>query len=192
VRTRWIAVGCAVMMVIAIAGAVFGWVNLQRARAADEAAQRARGDAEKLIGFLIEDFYAELEPTGRLDTLGKLAHMTVKYYDGLPKELMTSRPQIYRAMALVREGAALNAHGDVDAGFKNFAEAQAVFERLARGGRQGSRRDLRAGARAVHAGPDRARGRRARHLRAVAAGGRAAQAAGRQKDSPTNVRLLYA
>ena len=24
--------------------------------------------------FLIEDFYAELEPTGQLDTLGKLAH----------------------------------------------------------------------------------------------------------------------
>ena len=37
-------------------------------------AERARGEAEKLVGFLIEDFYAELEPTGRLDTMGKLAH----------------------------------------------------------------------------------------------------------------------
>ena len=56
-------------------------------------AEKARGDAEKLVGFLIEDFYAELEPTGRLETMGKLAHMAVSYYDGLPAELMTPQTQ---------------------------------------------------------------------------------------------------
>ena len=137
VRARMIATVCAVLMVIAAASAVFGWINLRRARAADAEAQasrqlaeHARGDAEKLVAFLIDDFYTELEPTGRLDTLGRLAHTTVTYYDGLPKGLLTPQTETFRAMALVREGAALNARGEVDAAYKNFGEAQAVFEKL--------------------------------------------------------------
>ncbi len=137
VRARMVAAVCAVLMVVAVASAVFGWINLRRARIADAGAQnsrllaeKARGDAEKLVGFLIEDFYAELAPTGRLETLGKLAHMTVGYYDGLPAELITSRTQINRAMALIREGAAQNASGDVDTAFKALSEAQDVFEKL--------------------------------------------------------------
>jgi hypothetical protein len=129
-RARMFAGVCAVMMVIAGAGAVFGWVNLQRARASDSAAQKSRNDAEKLVGFLIEDFYNELEPTGRLDTLGRLAHMTVGYYDGLPAELMTPRTQIYRAMAMIREGSAHKARGDLDAADKDWRAAQSVFEKL--------------------------------------------------------------
>jgi tetratricopeptide (TPR) repeat protein len=133
-RARMIAGICAVLMVIAGAGALFGWVNLQRARASDAAAQKSRNDAEKLVGFLIEDFYKELEPTGQLDTLGRLAHMTVGYYDGLPPELMTPRTQIYRAMAMIREGSAHKARGDLDAADKDWQAAQAVFEKLQKQG----------------------------------------------------------
>ena len=134
VRARLIASVCGVLMVVAVIGAVFGWVNLHRARAADAQAQQARGDAEKLVGFLIEDFYNELQPTGRLETLGKLAHMTVGYYDGLPKELVTPRTQNLHAMALIREGTAQSAKGDTTAAYKNFGEAQAIFESLRAGG----------------------------------------------------------
>jgi len=129
-RARTVASVCVVLMVIAVAGAAFGWVAMHRARAAEAEAQKSRSDAEKLVSFLIEDFYTELEPTGRLETLGKLAHMTVGYYAGLPPELVTPQTQINQAMALVREGAAQNSSGDVDAAFKNFGEAQAVFEKL--------------------------------------------------------------
>jgi hypothetical protein len=132
---------CAVLMVVAAAGALFGWINLRRARAADAEAQHsrqlaehARGDAEKLVAFLIDDFYAELEPTGRLDTLGRLAHTAVAYYDGLPKELVTPQTQTFRAMAMVREGAALNQRGEIDAAYRIFAEAQAIFEKLRKAG----------------------------------------------------------
>ncbi len=129
VRARMIASVCAVLMVVAIAGAAFGWVNWQRARAADAAAQKSRGDAEKLVGFLIEDFYAELAPTGRLDTLGKLAHKTVGYYDGLPAQLVTPKTEAYRAMALLREGEAQNGSGALDASRKSFTEARNVFQK---------------------------------------------------------------
>jgi hypothetical protein len=137
VRARMVASVCAVLMLVAVAGAIFGWVNLGRARAADAEAQKsrqlaehARGDAEKLVAFLIDDFYTELEPTGQLDTLGRLAHTAVGYYDGLPKELVTPQTQTFRAMAMVREAAALNARGEVDTAYKLFGEAQAEFEKL--------------------------------------------------------------
>ena len=130
VRARMIASVCSVLMLVAIAGALFGWINLHRARTAEAEAKSSRGNAEKLVSFLIEDFYAELAPTGRLDTLGKLAQKTVAYYDSLPPQQVTPQTQANRAMALVREGAALNAAGKLDAGVRNIAEAQGVFERL--------------------------------------------------------------
>jgi hypothetical protein len=137
VRARMIASVCAVLMLVAIAGALFGWFNLRRARAAEAAAQKSRADAEKLVGFLIEDFYTELAPTGRLETLGKLSHMTVAYYDGLPSELVTPRTQAYRAMALLREGAAQFDSGDVTGAYQRFGEGQAVFEKLRAAGDRG-------------------------------------------------------
>ena len=107
------AVAVAVMLV-AIGSAVFGWINMRRAKAADMEAQaarqlteRARGEAEKLVGFLLEDFYEELKPTGRAEIVGKLADKAVAYYDGLPPELMTPQTRLYRGMAMVRKAAAL-------------------------------------------------------------------------------------
>ena len=130
VRTRMVAGVCAALMVVALAGAAFGWINYRRAAAADAAAQQARADAEKLVGFLIEDFYAELQPTGRVETMGKLARMAVSYYDGLPPELLTRQTQVYRGMALVRAGGAALMGDDVEGGERNFADARALFEKL--------------------------------------------------------------
>jgi len=136
-RARVVASVCAVLMVVAVAGAVFGWVNLNRARTAEAQAQKSRNDAEKLVSFLIEDFYNELAPTGRLETLGKLARMTVGYYDSLPANMVTTQTRINRAMALVREGSALQASGKIDAAYKSFGDAQKVFENLRAGGNHG-------------------------------------------------------
>ncbi|MGH8041189.1 MAG: hypothetical protein ACREPN_03995 [Rudaea sp.] len=130
VRARMVASVCAVLMLLAIASAVFGWINYRRAHVAEAEAQHSRSNAEKLVSFLIEDFYTELAPTGRLETLGKLAQMTVGYYDGLPPQLVTPQTQINRAMALVREGAAQQDSGKVNAAHKNFDSAQSVFEKL--------------------------------------------------------------
>jgi hypothetical protein len=136
-RTRMIAAGCLVLLVLAIVAAIFGFVGMHRAKTAQAEAQASRSNAEKLVSFLIEDFYSELEPTGRLETLGKLAHMTVGYYDSLPPELVTPQTRIYRAMALVREGAAQQSSGNIDAAYKSFNDAQNVFEKLRAGGDHG-------------------------------------------------------
>jgi hypothetical protein len=136
-RTRRLVDVFAVLLVLAAASAVFGFVNLHRAHVAEAEAQHSRSNAEKLVSFLIEDFYSELEPTGRLDTLGKLAHMTVGYYDSLPPKLVTPQTEINRAMALVREGAALHESGKTDEAFKDFGAAQVVFEKLRAAGDHG-------------------------------------------------------
>ncbi|MCE7951928.1 MAG: ATP-binding protein [Xanthomonadales bacterium PRO7] len=137
VRARTIASVCIVLMLLAVAGAIFGWINMRRARSAELDAQNSRSNAEKLVSFLIEDFYTELAPTGRLDTLGKLAQKAVAYYDSLPPQLVTPQTRINRAMALVREGASLSAAGKAEAAFKSFGEAQSEFEKLHAAGNHG-------------------------------------------------------
>ena len=136
-RTRAIATVCLVLMLIAIAGALFGWYSMQRARTAGAMAQASRTNAENLVSFLIEDFYNQLAPTGRLETLGTLAQKTVAYYDSLPPELVTKQTQINRAMALVRLGSAQDASGDQKTATKNFGEAEAVFKKLRAAGDDG-------------------------------------------------------
>ncbi len=129
-KTRRFAMIAAGLMLVALVSAVFGWINWNRAKAADQQAQQARADAEKLVAFLIEDFYAELEPTGRLETMGKLAHMAVSYYDGLPQQLLTPQTQAYRGMALVREAHAVLAKGSVEEANKKLDAAHEIFTRL--------------------------------------------------------------
>jgi hypothetical protein len=136
-RTRRFAFVAAGLLLLALLSAVFGWVSWNRARAADAQAQQARADAERLVAFLIEDFYEELQPTGRLETLGKLAHMAVQYYDGLPPELQTAQTRQFRGMALIREAHALLAKGDVAAGNARLDEARAIFEDARKAGDDG-------------------------------------------------------
>ncbi|HEU0278000.1 MAG TPA: hypothetical protein VFQ95_09290, partial [Rhodanobacteraceae bacterium] len=129
-RTRTVAGVCVVLMLVAIAGALFGWYNMQRARTAETEAQAARTHAEGLLSFLIDDFYAELAPTGRLGTLATLAQRTIAYYDGLPSEMVSEQTQINRAMALARLGSVQIAAGDSVDAAKSFHAAQVTFEKL--------------------------------------------------------------
>jgi hypothetical protein len=129
-RTRRFAMVAAALMLVAVVSAVFGWMSWNRAKVADEQAQKARADAERLVAFLIEDFYEELQPTGRTETLGKLAHMAVAYYDTLPAELRSAGTQVNRGMALVREAHALITSTRLEAANRNLEEATAIFQRL--------------------------------------------------------------
>lgn len=136
-QARLVAAVCSVLLLLAIAGGVYGWFSARRARLAEAQAQASRSNAEKLVSFLIEDFYNELAPTGRLETLGALARKTVAYYDSLPPALVTPQTRLNRAMALVREGSAQGASGDEKAANKIFDEARAAFQKLRAAGLDG-------------------------------------------------------
>ena len=137
VRARTIAAVAVVLMLAAAGSASFGFVNLRRARLAEGEAARtralaeqARAQAEKLVGFLLEDFAEELRPTGRVEVLAKLADKAVAYYDGLPPEMVTKETQLYRGLALGRKAAAQNLAGKIPEAEMTAAEARKIFETL--------------------------------------------------------------
>ncbi|HTS85356.1 MAG TPA: tetratricopeptide repeat protein, partial [Usitatibacter sp.] len=124
-----------------IASAIFGYVNLQRAREAQAKAQetralaeRARSEAEKLIVYLLDDFYLELEPVGRLDIVANLSKRAVDYYAALPPELRNPESERTRALALVRYGYTLRYLNRLDEAQKSLDEAIAVLRKLRAGG----------------------------------------------------------
>jgi hypothetical protein len=141
VRARQVAAGCAVLSVVAIGGAFFGYVNMKRAQEAETNAQQtrlqaesARTEAEKLVVYLLDDFYLELEPVGRLDIVADLSRRALAYYDALPPALRTDESERNRALALVRYGYVLRYQAKLDEGAKVLDEALAILARLQSGG----------------------------------------------------------
>jgi hypothetical protein len=141
IRARQIAAACAVLAIVAAGGAVFGYINMKRAQEAELTAQHtramaesARGEAEKLIVYLLDDFYLELDPVGRLDIVAALSKRAVDYYAGLPQELRSAETDRNRALALVRYGSALRTQSRLDESQKALSEAVAVLTGLRKQG----------------------------------------------------------
>ncbi|HSS69921.1 MAG TPA: hypothetical protein VLQ46_04625 [Casimicrobiaceae bacterium] len=141
VRARQIAAGCAVLAIVAAGSAVFGYFNMKRAQLAETQAlqtramaESARGEAEKLIVYILDDFYLELEPIGRLDIVAQLSKRAVDYYAALPPELRSTETDRNRALALVRYGAALRQQSRLDESGKALSDAVGVLSRLRKEG----------------------------------------------------------
>jgi tetratricopeptide (TPR) repeat protein len=137
VRARQVAAVCIVLAIAAIGSAVFGYVSMKRAQRAEVAAKEtraladnARGQAEKLIVYLLDDFYRELEPIGRLDIVASLAKRAVDYYADLPAALRTPETDRNRALALVRYGAALRYQSKLTESKQALSDAVATLTRL--------------------------------------------------------------
>ncbi|HET7537190.1 MAG TPA: hypothetical protein VFJ90_12085, partial [Candidatus Didemnitutus sp.] len=140
-RARMIASICAVLAVGALGGAIFGFINMRRAWAAERKAQetrrvaeRGRTEAEKLIVYLLDDFYLELEPIGRLDIVAELAKRALDYYHEIPAELQTPETERNRALALVRYGAILRNQDKIAESEKALTEAVETLTRLQKAG----------------------------------------------------------
>lgn len=143
VRARAVAAVASVLMVLAAGSAIFGWINMRRAQAAEaqiqiarDHAERARGEAEKLVGFLLEDFYEELKPTGRVEIVGKLADRAVAYYDGLPTGLINNQTKLYRGLALARKATSLGDSGKIAEAVVVSDQALEIFNALRAAGDQ--------------------------------------------------------
>jgi tetratricopeptide (TPR) repeat protein len=134
VRARQVAFGCAVLAIVAIGAGIFGYQNMIRARDAEAKANAMRGEAEKLVVYLLDDFYLELEPVGRLDIVADLSRRALAYYASLPQELRTTETERNRALALVRYGFVLRYLSKLDEGGKVLDDAIAVLTKLQAGG----------------------------------------------------------
>ena len=125
-------------------------------------AEQARGESEKLVVYLLDDFYLELAPVGRLDIVGDLAKRAIAYYDALPAALRTPQTERNRALALVRYGAVLRTQGKLDEGRQGRSTRRsACWARCAQRATVGGDGD-RSRARAEHAGAARFERRRRR------------------------------
>ncbi len=121
-RARMIAAGCAVLAVAAIGSAIFGFVSLKEARAANTRAATARSQAEGLVGYMMEDLQPALEQHGQLRLLKHLAEQSVHYFESLPPEMRNVDTD--RKMA-----AALMTLADVEDSMGDTVPAKAAFRR---------------------------------------------------------------
>ncbi len=110
-RARRTAAVCAVLAGFAVGAAGFGAWGMHRAQATRAMAETARGESERLIVYLLDDFYRELEPVGQLNLVGELAKRAIDYYQALPAELRTPDTERNQALAQVRYGAVLRSQG---------------------------------------------------------------------------------
>jgi serine/threonine-protein kinase len=106
-----------------------GWkytTDLRRERTAAQKAEaeakRRRAQADSLIGFMLGDLKARLEPVGRLDVLDAVAERSLRYIASLDTEVMT--PQ-----EIARNSKALNQLGEVRVSQGNLAAALDVFNK---------------------------------------------------------------
>ena len=136
-RARMVAAACVVLAVGAAGAAVWGFVNLRRAESAEDRVtmerdrvQTSRGEAEKLVTFLLDDLHWKLEPTGKIEIVGGLARRALAYFDALPPELRDARSDRYRAIALSRLGSALALQGKTLEAEEPLQQAEVVFQGL--------------------------------------------------------------
>jgi len=141
IRARQIAIGCAALSVLAIGSAIFGYYSTQRAHVAEAEAQKtralsesSRGEAEKLVVFILDDFYEEMAPIGRLDVVGSLAKKAVEYYQQLPPEARTAETKRNSALAQSRYAQVLMSLGNSDDAQKLTNEASATIKAIRDGG----------------------------------------------------------
>jgi hypothetical protein len=137
IRARQIAIGTGALSVVAIASAVYGFYSANRAVKAEETAvktqaisETSRGEAEKLVVFILDDFYEEMSPIGRLDVVGDLAKKAVEYYEKLPAEARTAETRRNSAIAQSRYAQVLTTLGKSDDATKQLDTASATIKSL--------------------------------------------------------------
>jgi serine/threonine protein kinase len=129
------AASAAVALALLLGTAISIWEAL-RAKRAQALALQTRGDAEELSNFILEDFYTELEPTGRFETVARLARQAVAYYDHLPPSMRNADTDRNRAIAQARLALVAARRGESKTAMPIAAAAAAKLEEVRRQGDQ--------------------------------------------------------
>ena len=103
---------------------------------AEEAKQRqqadaARGQAEGLVSFMIQDLQPSLKDYGRLSLLRQVDEKTVDYFAALPPELHNAKTDLAQAKAIEALTEILAASGDNEHAAATGGQALALFQRQA-------------------------------------------------------------
>jgi len=92
---------------------------------ARDTARDQRREAEGLVGFMLGDLRAKLEPLGRLDVLDSVGARALKYYEGQDKVSLSDEALAQRSKALTLMGEIANTRGNLDTALRLYREALA-------------------------------------------------------------------
>src|SRR5450830_1040689 len=133
-RARRTVAVCVVLTIVAIGGSMLAYVSTRRAHETPAVADRSRGEAEGLMSYLLDEFYTELLPVGRVDMLEGLTERTVTYYEGLPPSARSAQTIGNWARALLLNGDAAFRRGNEKLADQRASEALALLQPMIAGG----------------------------------------------------------
>jgi len=137
VRRNKVACAAAAMVGLAlILGTGISLWQAVRAKRAEVLALQTRSDAEALSNYVLDDLYAEVEPTGRFETIGRLARTALEYYNRLPQSLRTPDTERNSAIAQARLALITARQGDSKAALLVASAAVAKLENRLKQGDQ--------------------------------------------------------
>ena len=139
VRARKIAAVCAVLAIVALGSAVFGYFSMKRAQ---EAEAKARADAPDGRDGARRGREARSSTCSTISTSSSsrsagstssadLPKRAIDYYNALPPELRTPQTERNRALALVRYGSVLRTQSKLDEGSKAMTRRSRSWARCA-------------------------------------------------------------
>ncbi len=129
-RNKVVFTAGAVVAAALFFGIFFSTWQAVRAKRAEAMALQSRSDAEKLSNFMLDDFYAQLEPTGQYEAVAALAKQAVDYYNNLSPSLRTPDTVRNRAMALARLALVTSRQVDSQAALPMSKEVVATLEKF--------------------------------------------------------------
>jgi len=129
-KRRWRRLAAVAALAIAALGGLKYTLDLRtergRAVAAQEEADRRRGQAEDLVQFMLGDLRERLEPVGRLELLDGVAAKALDYFASVKPEHLTDADLFRRAKALTQIGEVRIAQGDLAAAQSSLSEARSL------------------------------------------------------------------
>jgi tetratricopeptide (TPR) repeat protein/tRNA A-37 threonylcarbamoyl transferase component Bud32 len=127
-RIRRLAIAAAVLAIV-LAAAKYT-VDLARERgiavAARDEADRRRGQAETLIGFMLGNLRPKLQQVGRLDLLEDVGQEATSYFDTVPAGTMSGEELYRRSQAIYQIGQVRQASGKLPEAVAAYRESLAV------------------------------------------------------------------
>ncbi len=131
-RVRNLAI--AAVVVASLLGAAKYTIDLARERtlavAARDEANRRRGQAEDLIGFLLGDLRRKLEPVGRLDILDDVGVKAMEYFAAVSESALSDQELLRRSTALYQIGEVRIAQGNLEGATPPLEESLALARTL--------------------------------------------------------------
>ena len=134
VRARQIAIGCSLLALLAVMAAIVAVISTQRAKRAETATQQARVQAEALVGYLSDDFAAQLETYGQLSTIADISQRQIDYFHGLPASLKGFESIRNGALAMSNFASAERNLGKIEQAGTSSREAVALLKQARKDG----------------------------------------------------------